>query len=113
EAPMIDNGLQGAPLIEGHTGHFHLRFLQGLVRSGSVTLAVLSRRPPQMRRLSYMLFALLPLAAVAATYPVELEQQLNGAEINATPEAIDRDLAGLLLLNYGKTPAVCTAVFRN
>src|SRR5690606_17147232 len=63
--------------------------------------------------LSYMLFALLPLAAVAATYPVELEQQLNGAEINATPEAIDRDLAGLLLLNYGQTPAVCTAVFRN
>ncbi|WP_313024965.1 3-phosphoglycerate kinase [Pseudomonas lopnurensis] len=66
-----------------------------------------------MKRLSYLFLALLPLAATAASYPVELEQQLNGAEITATPESIDRDLAGLLLLNYGQAPAVCTAVFRN
>lgn len=66
-----------------------------------------------MKTISYLLFALLPLAATAATYPVDIDQQLNGAEITVTPQTIDRDLAGLLLLNYGETAAVCTAVFQN
>lgn len=66
-----------------------------------------------MKRRCYLLLALLPLSAVAVTYPVDLEQQLNGAEIMASPETIDRDMAGLQLHNHGQTAARCTAVFRN
>ncbi|MBS67047.1 3-phosphoglycerate kinase [Stutzerimonas stutzeri] len=66
-----------------------------------------------MKTIGYLLVALLPLTANAVTYPVDIEQQLNGAEITVTPQTIDRDLAGLLLLNYGGTAAVCTAVFQN
>ena len=66
-----------------------------------------------MKTIGYLLFALLPLAANAATYPIDVDQQLNGADINVSPQAIDRDLAGLLLFNYGETAAVCTAVFQN
>lgn len=66
-----------------------------------------------MKRRCYMLFALLPLTASAVTYPVDLEQQLNGAEVSASPETIDRDMAGLQLHNYGQVAARCTAVFRN
>ncbi|MCQ4294690.1 3-phosphoglycerate kinase [Pseudomonas stutzeri] len=66
-----------------------------------------------MKTIGYLLFALLPLTANATTYPIDVDQQLNGADINVTPQAIDRDLAALLLLNYGETAAVCTAVFQN
>jgi len=66
-----------------------------------------------MTRHSYLLLALLPLAANAATWPVELEQQLNGSAVIATPQAIDRDLAGLQLANHGPHAVVCSAVFRN
>ncbi|HCA62647.1 MAG TPA: 3-phosphoglycerate kinase, partial [Pseudomonas sp.] len=66
-----------------------------------------------MKTIGYLLFALLPVAASAATYPVDIDQQLNGAEVTVTPQVIDRDLAGLLLHNYGETAAVCTAVFQN
>jgi hypothetical protein len=66
-----------------------------------------------MKTIGYLLFALLPLTAHAATYPIDVDQQLNGADINVTPQVIDRDLAGLLLLNYGETAALCTAVFQN
>lgn len=66
-----------------------------------------------MKTIGYLLVALLPLTANAVTYPVDVEQQLNGAEITVTPQTIDRDFAGLLLLNYGGTAAVCTAVFQN
>ena len=44
---------------------------------------------------------------------MDIDQQLNGAEVTVTPQVIDRDLAGLLLHNYGEMAAVCTAVFRN
>ncbi len=66
-----------------------------------------------MKTIGYLLFALLPFAASAASYPVDIDQQLNGAEVTVTPQVIDRDLTGLLLHNYGETAAVCTAVFRN
>ena len=66
-----------------------------------------------MKTIGYLLFALLPSAASAASYPVDIDQQLNGAEVTVTPQVIDRDLAGLLLHNYGEMAAVCTAVFRN
>mgnify|MGYP002712876093 CR=1 FL=1 len=47
-----------------------------------------------MKTIGYLLFALLPVAASAATYPVDIDQQLNGAEVTVTPQVIDRDLAG-------------------
>ena len=57
--------------------------------------------------------AIIPLSALAVSYPVELEQELNGAEVLATTETIDRDMAGLMLQNFGDLPVACTAVFRN
>ncbi|MCF7203112.1 3-phosphoglycerate kinase [Pseudomonas oligotrophica] len=66
-----------------------------------------------MKRICLCLLALLPLAATAASYPIDVEQQLNGAEISATPQAIDRDLAAVELHNYGQQAAVCSLVFRN
>lgn len=67
-----------------------------------------------MKNIRYSLLALLlPLTASAATYPIDVDEQLNGAEIMATPQAIDRDLAAVELHNYGQSAAVCTLVFRN
>lgn len=58
-------------------------------------------------------FAIIPLSALAVSYPVEVDQELNGAEVLVTPESIDRDMAGLVLQNYGGRPVECSAVFRN
>ncbi|CAD5108729.1 3-phosphoglycerate kinase [Zestomonas carbonaria] len=66
-----------------------------------------------MKKLYCAVFALLPMGALAATYPIELEKQLNGAEVSASGQAIDYNLAALDLYNYGQTRARCTAVFRN
>ncbi|WP_322978575.1 3-phosphoglycerate kinase [Pseudomonas sp. C11] len=65
-----------------------------------------------MKRTScLLLLACLPLGAHA--YPIELEKQLNGAEVSATTQDIDHNMAGLMLYNYGQKDAECTAVFRN
>lgn len=56
--------------------------------------------------------ALVPLGASAA-YPIEVQKQLNGAEVSYSSQDIDSDLGGLTLTNLGRTPARCTAVFRN
>ncbi|MBM7060628.1 3-phosphoglycerate kinase [Pseudomonas sp. UL073] len=66
-----------------------------------------------MNKLCCVLFAALPLTALAATYPVEVEKQMNGAEVSASGQAIDYNLGGLNLYNYGGTSAACTVVFRN
>ncbi len=58
-------------------------------------------------------FAIIPLSALAVSYPVELEQELNGAEVLASTETIDHDMAGLVLQNFGDRPVECMAVFRN
>ncbi|MES2818370.1 MAG: 3-phosphoglycerate kinase [Pseudomonadota bacterium] len=55
---------------------------------------------------------LLPLGASAA-YPIEVEKQLNGAEVSYFTQDIDSDLGGLTLNNLGQTAVRCTAVFRN
>ncbi|AHL76504.1 3-phosphoglycerate kinase [Stutzerimonas stutzeri] len=57
--------------------------------------------------------AIIPLSALAVSYPVEVEQELNGAEVLATTETIDRDMGGLMLQNFGERAVDCTAVFRN
>lgn len=66
-----------------------------------------------MKRICFAALAIIPLSALAVSYPVELEQELNGAEVLATTETIDRDMAGLMLQNFGKRPVTCTSVFRN
>lgn len=69
-----------------------------------------------MKRLSFATFASLaifPLSALAVSYPVDLEQELNGAEVLASAETIDSDMAGLILQNLGSQAVECTAVFRN
>ena len=57
--------------------------------------------------------AIFPLSALAVSYPVDLDQELNGAEVLVSTETIDRDMAGLVLQNYGDREIGCTAVFRN
>lgn len=60
----------------------------------------------------WAVLALLPLSGFAA-YPIEVEKQLNGAEIAYSTQGLGRDLAALTLQNLGQTPAICSAVFRN
>lgn len=64
-----------------------------------------------MRKFCCALIALLPLTAQA--YPIELEKQLNGAEISASSREIDHNMAAVVVQNYGQTAASCKAVFRN
>ena len=64
-----------------------------------------------MQKFCCALLVMLPLAAQA--YPIELEKQLNGAEISATGQEIDHNMAAVMLSNYGETTASCKAVFRN
>ncbi len=64
-----------------------------------------------MKKCCLALAALLPLTAFA--YPIEIEKQLNGAEVSVSPLEIDRNMGGVILYNYGETGAECRAVFRN
>ncbi|MGE8496415.1 MAG: 3-phosphoglycerate kinase [Pseudomonas sp.] len=64
-----------------------------------------------MKNLCCALLMLLPLGAMA--YPINLEKQLNGAEVSATTQEIDHNMGAVLLYNYGETEAECRAVFRN
>lgn len=64
-----------------------------------------------MKKLCCALLACLPLTAVA--YPIEVEKQLNGAEVSASTQEIDHNIGGVQLYNYGRSDAKCTAMFRN
>lgn len=64
-----------------------------------------------MKKLCCAVLTLLPLVAFA--YPIELEKQLNGAELSATTQEVDHNIGAVLLHNYGQTAAHCTGVFRN
>ncbi|PTS83785.1 3-phosphoglycerate kinase [Pseudomonas sp. HMWF032] len=64
-----------------------------------------------MKKLCCALLACLPLSVMA--YPIEVEKQLNGAEVAATTQEIDHNMGGLQLYNYGRAAAQCTALFRN
>lgn len=57
------------------------------------------------------LLACLPLTAMA--YPIDIEKQLNGAEVSASTQEIDHNMAAVQLYNYGRADAKCTAVFRS
>lgn len=64
-----------------------------------------------MKNICCALIALLPLVAFA--YPIEVEKQLNGAEVSVTTQEIDHNMGAVLLYNYGQTEAECSGVFRN
>ncbi|WP_137820666.1 3-phosphoglycerate kinase [Pseudomonas sp. 2FG] len=64
-----------------------------------------------MKKLCCAVIALLPLSVFA--YPIELEKQLNGAEVSASTQDVDFNMGAIQLYNYGKAAAQCQAVFRN
>jgi hypothetical protein len=64
-----------------------------------------------MKKLVCALIALLPLSAFA--YPIDVERQLNGAEVSVSTQEIDHNIGAVVLYNYGQSQAQCTAVFRN
>lgn len=64
-----------------------------------------------MKQLCCALLAVLPLYAFA--YPVDMDKQLNGAEVSVTTMDIDDTMGAVALYNYGQVDAECKAVFRN
>ncbi len=64
-----------------------------------------------MKKLCCALIACVPLAVQA--YPIELEKQFNGAEVSASTQEIDHNMAAVRVQNYGQQAASCKAVFRN
>jgi hypothetical protein len=64
-----------------------------------------------MKKFCCALLACLPLTAMA--YPIEVEKQLNGAEVSVSTQQIDHNMAAVQLYNYGRSAAKCTAIFRN
>ncbi|PZP23023.1 MULTISPECIES: 3-phosphoglycerate kinase [Pseudomonas] len=65
-----------------------------------------------MKTMLFALAALMPLSCLAA-YPIEVEKQLNGAEITYSTQDIDYNMGAISLTNRGATEATCTLVFRN
>ncbi|UQY35364.1 3-phosphoglycerate kinase [Pseudomonas fulva] len=64
-----------------------------------------------MKKLCCALIACVPLAVQA--YPIELEKQFNGAEVSASTQEIDHNMAAVRVQNFGQQAAACKAVFRN
>ena len=64
-----------------------------------------------MKSVCFALLCLLP--GVALAYPIEVDKQMNGAEVSYQTIEIDHDMAALALYNLGDSAAQCTAVFRN
>ena len=64
-----------------------------------------------MKKLACALIALLPLSAFA--YPIDVERQLNGAEVSVSTQEVDHNIGAVVLYNYGQSQAQCSAVFRN
>ncbi len=65
-----------------------------------------------MKTILFALLAVTPLTCLAA-YPIEVEKQLNGAEITYSTQDIDYNMGAVSLTNQGATDATCTLVFRN
>ncbi|MGH8435385.1 MAG: 3-phosphoglycerate kinase [Pseudomonas sp.] len=64
-----------------------------------------------MKKLLCVAITLLPLGAFA--YPIELEKQLNGAEVSSSTQDIGDNMGAVLLQNVGQSKTECTAVFTN
>lgn len=64
-----------------------------------------------MRKTILMLSLLLPSAVFA--FPFEVEQQLNGAEVDIKTMDLGNNMAAVSLQNYGQRAAVCKVRFRS
>ncbi len=64
-----------------------------------------------MKKLILIGSLLLPVAAFA--FPIEVEKELNGAEIDVQTSDLGNNMASVSLQNYGQRDAVCKARFRN
>lgn len=64
-----------------------------------------------MKNIIIIAALLCPVAAFA--FPIEVEEQLNGAEINIEIMDLGNNTAAVSLTNYGQKAAVCKARFRN
>ncbi len=64
-----------------------------------------------MRKIIIIAALLCPIAAFA--FPIEVEKQLNGAEIDIESMDLGNNTAAVSLQNYGQRAAVCKARFRN
>lgn len=60
-----------------------------------------------------ILIGCLLLPATVFAFPIEVEQQLNGAEIDIQTLDLGNNTGSVSLHNYGPRAAVCTARFRN
>lgn len=60
-----------------------------------------------------ILVASLLLSATVFAFPIEVEQQLNGAEIDIQTMDLGNNTGSVSLHNYGQRAAVCSARFRN
>lgn len=64
-----------------------------------------------MKKICCVLLALLPVSAFA--YPIDVEKQYNGVQIDYTSHDTDYDMGSITLNNYGDVDAQCTVVFIN
>src|SRR5699024_2803099 len=63
-----------------------------------------------MRKISAIL---LLLPSVAWAFPFEVEQQLNGAEVDVQTMDLGNNMAAVSLQNYGQSAAVCKVRLRS
>ncbi|MBK5000344.1 3-phosphoglycerate kinase [Pseudomonas sp. S31] len=56
---------------------------------------------------------LLCLPAVAVAYPIDVEKQTDGVQLDYTTYATAYDIGSISLNNYGQVPAQCKVTFRN
>lgn len=67
----------------------------------------------EMTMKKLILTATLLLPATGFAFPIDVEQQLNGAEIDIQSMDLGNNTGSVSLHNYGQRAAVCTARFRN
>jgi hypothetical protein len=64
-----------------------------------------------MKKFCCVVLAMLPLTAFA--YPINVQKQLNGMDIDYNAYDTDTDIASIQVNNFGSTDAVCKVVFNN
>jgi hypothetical protein len=64
-----------------------------------------------MKKFCCVLLALLPVTAFA--YPIDVEKEYTGVQIDYTSHDTDYDMGAITLNNYGTVDAQCVVVFSN
>jgi len=64
-----------------------------------------------MKKFCCVLLAMLPLSAFA--YPIDVEKDLKGVQIDYNSHDTAYDIGNITVNNYGDVPAKCSVVFRN